>query len=134
MLNDEYSLNPTLNYLTLCLQYTQMSSDLQSVLDEKQDLVTERDSYKCKVHRLNHELNTLLKGDGNKLVDIDALVMENRYFQERLHQVEEEKVMAQQALVKYKVSFFCVLELSYSLSYHFIDNFISCRNNIVDHD
>lgn len=84
-------------------QYMQMSSDLQSVLDEKQDLVTERDSYKCKVHRLNHELNSVLKGDVGKLVDVDALVMENRYFQERLHQAEEEKDMAKQALIKYKV-------------------------------
>jgi hypothetical protein len=56
-----------------------MGTDLQAVLDEKEELVTERDAYKCKVHRLNHELNTLLKGDSKKLVDVDALVMENRY-------------------------------------------------------
>lgn len=61
------------------LQCTQMGADLQAVLDEKEELVTERDAYKCKVHRLNHELNALLKGDNKKLVDVDALVMENRY-------------------------------------------------------
>jgi hypothetical protein len=57
-----------------------MATDLQTVLDEKEELITERDAYKCKVHRLNHELNAVLKGDNKKLVDIDALVMENRYF------------------------------------------------------
>jgi hypothetical protein len=56
-----------------------MGTDLQAVLDEKEELVTERDAYKCKVHRLNHELNILLKGDSKRLIDIDALVMENRY-------------------------------------------------------
>ncbi|XP_066991607.1 coiled-coil domain-containing protein 149 [Anabrus simplex] len=88
---------------TLNQKCTQLESDLQAVLDEKEELVTERDAYKCKVHRLNHELNTLLKGDGsNRLVDIDALVMENRYLQDRLHQAEDEKDMANQALLKYK--------------------------------
>lgn len=61
------------------LQCTQMGADLQAVLDEKEELVTERDAYKCKVHRLNHELNAVLKGDNKKIVDVDALVMENRY-------------------------------------------------------
>nr|CAD7452187.1 unnamed protein product [Timema tahoe] len=76
--------------------------DLQAVIDEKEELVTERDAYKCKVHRLNHELNSLLKSDNSPLVDIDTLVMENRYLQERLQQTEEEKEMANQALGKYK--------------------------------
>nr|CAD7572878.1 unnamed protein product [Timema californicum] len=77
--------------------------DLQAVIDEKEELVTERDAYKCKVHRLNHELNSLLKSDNSPLVDIDTLVMENRYLQERLQQAEEEREMANQALGKYKV-------------------------------
>ncbi|KDR08927.1 hypothetical protein L798_00581, partial [Zootermopsis nevadensis] len=84
------------------LQCTQMRTDLQAVLDEKEELVTERDAYKCKVHRLNHELNALLKGDSKKLVDVDSLVMENRYLKERLQQAEEEKDMSNQALSKYK--------------------------------
>jgi hypothetical protein len=56
-----------------------MGTDLQAVLDEKEELVMERDAYKCKVHRLNHELNVLVKGDSKRLIDVDALVMENRY-------------------------------------------------------
>jgi len=56
-----------------------MGTDLQTVMDEKEELVTERDAYKCKVHRLNHELNAVLKGDSKKVVHINALVMKNRY-------------------------------------------------------
>nr|CAD7585725.1 unnamed protein product [Timema genevievae] len=87
---------------TTNLKCLQLQWDLQAVIDEKEELVTERDAYKCKVHRLNHELNSLLKSDNSPLVDIDTLVMENRYLQERLQQTEEEKEMANQALGKYK--------------------------------
>lgn len=57
---------------------SQLEIDLQSVIDEKEELVTERDAYKCKVHRLNHELNVLLKGENHSVIDIDSLIMENR--------------------------------------------------------
>nr|CAD7404236.1 unnamed protein product [Timema poppensis] len=87
---------------TTNLKCSQLQWDLQAVIDEKEELVTERDAYKCKVHRLNHELNSLLKSDNSPLVDIDTLVMENRYLQERLQQAEEEREMANQALGKYK--------------------------------
>lgn len=87
---------------TLGTKYTQLQSDLQVLLDEKEELITERDAYKCKVHRLNHELNALLKGDTNKVIDIDALIMDNKYLQERLDQVQEEKKLSHQALLKYK--------------------------------
>ena len=40
----------------------------QSLLDEKEDLVQERDAYKCKVHRLNHSMSALLKSNTYKLV------------------------------------------------------------------
>ena len=63
---------------TFGAKYTQLQSDLQVLLDEKEELITERDAYKCKVHRLNHELNALLKGDVNKVIDIDALIMDNK--------------------------------------------------------
>lgn len=83
------------------------------MLDEKEDLITERDAYKCKLHRLNHQLmvalsrnktNSLDKAKSGLLLDIDALVMENRYLQERLTQVQAEKELANHALAKYKVS------------------------------
>lgn len=83
-------------------QYLQLERDLQTVLDEKQEFVTERDAYKTKYDRLNQELNYILRGDEKRIVDIDALVMENKYLQERLKQMEEEKTMAMAAVSKYK--------------------------------
>ncbi|KAJ9584550.1 hypothetical protein L9F63_021108 [Diploptera punctata] len=87
---------------TLNVKCQQLAADLQAMLDEKEELVTERDAYKCKVHRLNHELNCLLKGDKNNHIDIDALIMENRYLKERLEHAEEEKEISVHALSKYK--------------------------------
>ena len=55
-----------------------MQRDLQQVLDEKEDLETERDAYRTKHERLNTELNYILGGDDKRIVDIDALNMENK--------------------------------------------------------
>ncbi|XP_014216461.1 coiled-coil domain-containing protein 149 [Copidosoma floridanum] len=78
----------------------QLKLDLKSVLDEKQEIEMERDAFKCKAHRLNHELSQALSA--SKPVDIDALVNENRYLQERLQQLLEEKDLTQQSVQKYK--------------------------------
>ena len=56
-----------------------MERDLQQLLDEKEEMVTERDVYRHKYERLNTELNYILKGDEKRVLDIDALVMENRW-------------------------------------------------------
>ena len=61
-----------------CNQIRQMQRDLQQVLDEKEDLETERDAYRTKHERLNTELNYILGGDDKRIVDIDALNMENK--------------------------------------------------------
>ncbi|XP_011446715.3 coiled-coil domain-containing protein 149-B isoform X4 [Magallana gigas] len=84
------------------VQYTQLERDLQQVLDEKQEQETERDAYKTKYERLNQELNYILKGDERRVVDLDALIMENKYLQERLKQMEEEKSIAMATVSKYK--------------------------------
>ena len=55
----------------LQIKYDCLKRDLQSLLDEKVDLVQERDAYKCKVHRLNHSMTALLKSDGYKTLDVD---------------------------------------------------------------
>lgn len=39
--------------------------------------MTERDAYKHKVERLNKELNYVLQGDDKRIIDVDALSMEN---------------------------------------------------------
>lgn len=54
----------------------QLKVDLQAVIDEKQELEMERDAYKCKAHRLNHELSKALNASAP--VDVDSLVNENR--------------------------------------------------------
>uniref|UniRef100_A0A0C9RX18 Ccdc149 protein n=1 Tax=Fopius arisanus TaxID=64838 RepID=A0A0C9RX18_9HYME len=84
----------------LNVQCTQLQADLQSVLDEKHELETERDAFKCKSHRLNHELSKAL--NATQPVDLDSLINENRYLQDRLQQVSEEKELARQSLSKYK--------------------------------
>ncbi|ELT88423.1 hypothetical protein CAPTEDRAFT_53024, partial [Capitella teleta] len=83
-------------------EFVQLERDLQQVLDEKEELVTERDVYKNKYERLNQELNFILKGDENRIVDIDALSMENKYLSDRLKQMEEEKSLAVATASKYK--------------------------------
>lgn len=88
------------------VQYTQLERDLQQVLDEKQEQETERDAYKTKYERLNQELNYILKGDERRVVDLDALIMENKYLQERLKQMEEEKSIAMATVSKYKFNNF----------------------------
>lgn len=83
-------------------KYLQLERDLQQVLDEKEEQETERDAYKTKYERLNTELNFILKGDENRILDIDALVMENKFLQDRLKQMEEEKSLAMATASKYK--------------------------------
>ncbi|EGI64468.1 PREDICTED: coiled-coil domain-containing protein 149-like [Acromyrmex echinatior] len=84
----------------LNLKCSQLQTDLQTVLDEKHELKIERDAFKCKAHRLNHELSKAL--NATKPVDLDALINENRYLQERLQQLLEEKELTRQSLSKYK--------------------------------
>lgn len=79
-----------------------LEKDLQAVLDEKEELVTARDAYCHKVDRLNYQLNCMLREDKDKIVDIDAILMDNRFLQERLRQVQEEKAMVTATLSKYK--------------------------------
>lgn len=47
-------------------------------MDELQDVKEERSSYQDKVGRLNQELNHILGGHENRIIDVDALCMENR--------------------------------------------------------
>ena len=47
-------------------------------IDEQEEVVTERDFFRDKADRLTQELNYVLGGDERRIVDIDALSMENR--------------------------------------------------------
>ncbi|XP_072718521.1 coiled-coil domain-containing protein 149 isoform X3 [Ciconia boyciana] len=76
--------------------------DLQAALDELQDVKEERSFYQDKSDRLNQELNHVLGGHENRIIDVDALCMENRYLQERLKQLQEEINLLKSNITKYK--------------------------------
>lgn len=73
-----------------------------AISDEKAEIAMERDHYKDKSDRLNTQLNFILGADDRRLVDIDSVLMENRYLKEQIKQLKEEKSMAVSALARYK--------------------------------
>ncbi|NWV01346.1 CC149 protein, partial [Upupa epops] len=83
-------------------QIETLTYDLQSALDELEDVKGERSFYQDKSDRLNQELNHVLGGHENRIIDIDALCMENRYLQERLKQLQEEVNLLKANITKYK--------------------------------
>ncbi|XP_041131413.1 coiled-coil domain-containing protein 149-like isoform X3 [Polyodon spathula] len=83
-------------------QNEQLEQDLQASVDELQDVKAERSFYQEKANRLNLELNQVLGGHENRIIDVDALCMENRYLHERLKQVQEEVNLLKTNVVKYK--------------------------------
>ncbi|CAB3385010.1 Hypothetical predicted protein [Cloeon dipterum] len=89
------------------IKSVQLRQDLQSMLDEKEELIVQRDTLRGKVHRLNYELKQALLRKGsssssNNIIDIDSLVAENSFLHDRLQQMEQEKQMAEHNLNKYK--------------------------------
>ncbi|XP_077554336.1 coiled-coil domain-containing protein 149-like isoform X2 [Haemaphysalis longicornis] len=88
---------------TLQARCSMLEGDLQAVLDEKEELVRAGDAYRHKVERLNLQLNHALRGGADYVpLDVDALLMENRYMQERLQLAQEEKTLLTSSLNKYK--------------------------------
>lgn len=85
----------------------QLQYDFRSLLDEKEEAVMERDAYKCKAHRLNHELSIVLKGDKSQraILDVDGLILENKHQLEKIANLENELALAKQSAAKYKVRF-----------------------------
>ncbi|XP_075740833.1 coiled-coil domain-containing protein 149 isoform X1 [Rhipicephalus microplus] len=80
-----------------------LECDLQAVLDEKEELVRTGDAYRQKVDRLNLQLNHALRGGADYVpLDVDALLMENRYMHERLQLAQEEKSLLTASLNKFK--------------------------------
>ncbi|KAI5646083.1 hypothetical protein NE865_01976 [Phthorimaea operculella] len=94
-------------------KYQQLQLDYRATLDEKEELVADRDYYKSKVQRLNTQISYILSNrakpqdDSNidppkPIVDIDALVTENKYLHERITQLQVEKEIIKRTLTKYK--------------------------------
>ena len=86
-------------------QNAQLQFDFRSLLDEKEEIITERDVYKCKAHRLNHELNVVLKANESEVqhLDVDALILENKFLMEQTSNLENELDHAKQTESKLKV-------------------------------
>ncbi|KAG9479658.1 hypothetical protein GDO78_011601 [Eleutherodactylus coqui] len=83
-------------------QMESLEHDLREALDELEDVKQERSFFQDKSERLNQELNHVLGGHEKRIIDIDALCMENRYLQERLKQLQEEVNLQKSNIVKYK--------------------------------
>ncbi|KAI8421712.1 hypothetical protein MSG28_009688 [Choristoneura fumiferana] len=95
-------------------KYEQLQLDYRATLDEKEELVSDRDYYKNKVQRLNHQISYILANRvksqqadrdpnaPNPVVDLDAVVMENKYLHERINQLQVEKEIIKRTLTKYK--------------------------------
>ncbi|KAG6448861.1 hypothetical protein O3G_MSEX005724 [Manduca sexta] len=95
-------------------KYQQIQLDYRATLDEKEELVSDRDYYKNKVQRLNHQISYILTNRGRMIqsdgdvdppkpiIDIDALTTENKYLHERITQLQVEKEILKQTLNKYK--------------------------------
>ncbi|XP_034544896.1 coiled-coil domain-containing protein 149-like isoform X2 [Notolabrus celidotus] len=84
-----------------------LEHSVKSLTDELQDVRAERDVFQQKAHRLNVEMNHIVGNDDIRIVDIDALCMENRYLHERFGQLQEEINLLKKNLTKYKSALEC---------------------------
>uniref|UniRef100_A0A3B4WQQ2 Coiled-coil domain containing 149b n=1 Tax=Seriola lalandi dorsalis TaxID=1841481 RepID=A0A3B4WQQ2_SERLL len=84
-----------------------LEHSVKSLTDELQDVRAERDVFQEKAHRLNVEMNHIVGNDEIRILDIDALCMENRYLHERFSQLQEEVNLLKTNLVKYKSALEC---------------------------
>ncbi|XP_035515772.1 coiled-coil domain-containing protein 149-like isoform X3 [Morone saxatilis] len=84
-----------------------LEHSVKSLTDELQDVRAERDVFQQKAHRLNVEMNHIVGNDETRILDIDALCMENRYLHQRFSQLQEEINSLKTNLVKYKSALEC---------------------------
>lgn len=60
------------------LQNELLEHSVKSLTDELQDVCAERDVFQQKAHRLNVEMNHIVGSNDARILDVDALCMENR--------------------------------------------------------
>lgn len=65
-------------YLYYFFKREELEHSLKMVSDELQDIKAERTVFKEKAERLNLELNHILGGQEKRIIDVDALCMENK--------------------------------------------------------
>ncbi|KAJ8382079.1 hypothetical protein SKAU_G00028570 [Synaphobranchus kaupii] len=80
----------------------ELEHSLKASSDELQDVKAERSVFQEKAKRLNQELNHILGGHENRIIDVDALCMENRYLHDRFKQLQEEVSLLKVNIMKYK--------------------------------
>lgn len=61
----------------------EMEHNMKAVTDELQDVKAERNVFREKADRLNVELNHILGNHEARIIDVDALCMENRWAEHR---------------------------------------------------
>ncbi|KAL7889567.1 hypothetical protein AOLI_G00018250 [Acnodon oligacanthus] len=83
-------------------QNEELEHSLKAAADELQDVRAERKVYQEKAQRLNLEINHILGCHDNRILDVDALCLENRYLHERFVQIQEEVNLLKSNLMKYK--------------------------------
>uniref|UniRef100_A0A3Q2Y4I4 Coiled-coil domain containing 149a n=1 Tax=Hippocampus comes TaxID=109280 RepID=A0A3Q2Y4I4_HIPCM len=85
-------------------QMEEMAHNVKALTDELHDMKAERAVYRDKAERLNVELNHVLGNRDSRIVDVDALCMENRYLHERFKQLQEEVNLLKSNIMKYKAA------------------------------
>ncbi|XP_041724189.1 coiled-coil domain-containing protein 149 isoform X3 [Coregonus clupeaformis] len=86
------------------LQMEELENSVKALTDELEDVKAERVVFSEKAERLNLELNHILGGHETRIIDVDALCMENRYLHERFNQVQEEVNLLKSNIMKYKTA------------------------------
>uniref|UniRef100_A0A3Q2Q162 Coiled-coil domain containing 149a n=1 Tax=Fundulus heteroclitus TaxID=8078 RepID=A0A3Q2Q162_FUNHE len=85
-------------------QMEEMEHSIKALSDELQDVKAERGVFREKADRLNVELNHVLGNHESRIIDVDALCMENRYLHDRLSQLQEEVNLLKSNIMKYKTA------------------------------
>ncbi|XP_032437955.1 coiled-coil domain-containing protein 149-like isoform X3 [Xiphophorus hellerii] len=85
-------------------QMEEMEHTIKALTDELQDVKAERIVFREKADRLNVELNHILGNHDSRIIDVDALCMENRYLHDRLSQLQEEVNLLKSNIMKYKTA------------------------------
>ncbi|XP_026017614.1 coiled-coil domain-containing protein 149-like isoform X1 [Astatotilapia calliptera] len=86
------------------LQMEEMENNMKALTDELQDVKAERTVFREKAERLNMELNHILGNHEARIIDVDALCMENKYLHDRLNQLQEEVNLLKSNIMKYKTA------------------------------
>lgn len=116
------------------IQFEQLELDMKQLLDEREELVNERDTYKTKHSRLNDEMNYIMRGDDKHVIDIDSLIVENRFLQQKVKQLQEQNAISVSTINKYRVSvcfLFCAPEINLGLGIIGIISVIDSHKNKV---